>query len=88
MPAPNHDECHKATSESLTHREVNRIAVLGSRIVAAPNSPIQPTVTAPPEHWLPVLRYFLGLTLNFWPPTDASYISPPLACVKIATPSL
>ena len=59
------DKCHKATSKCIADGEVNRITVLGSRIVAALNSPIQPTVTAPPEHWLPVLRYFLDLTLNF-----------------------
>ncbi len=31
-------------------------------------------------------RYLMGLNLNFWPPMLASYINPPLARVKTATP--
>ena len=32
--------------------------------------------------------YFFGLYLNFWPPIEASYMRPPLAIVKTATPCL
>ena len=31
--------------------------------------------------------YSFNSTLNFWPPTVASYIRPPFACVNIAMPS-
>ena len=31
---------------------------------------------------------YLASTLNFWPPTAASYIKPPFSCVKMAMPSL
>ncbi len=33
-------------------------------------------------------NYYFSSTLNFCPPTVASYIRPPLACVNIATPAL
>ncbi len=31
-------------------------------------------------------RCYFGVKLNFCPPTEASYMSPPLMSVKIATP--
>jgi hypothetical protein len=36
----------------------------------------------------PSERYSAGSTLNFCPPTEASYIRPPFVWVKIATPPL
>jgi len=32
--------------------------------------------------------YLIGRYLNFWPPTEASYINPPFAFVKMARPSV
>ena len=31
-------------------------------------------------------RYLIALNLNFWPPREASYMSPPFATVKTAMP--